>query len=100
MPGTYRGSPGPIRDAGPPARSPFPGALTEDVPLIKTYNEKAWAELVEARTAPIDLCGLIEALGADHFFLSPHRAVKHILAGWGRLDDYLETVPGESMPVG
>lgn len=38
--------------------------------------------------------GLVDAVGPDHFFLSPHRAVKHILAGWGRVDDYLETVPG------
>jgi hypothetical protein len=28
-------------------------ALTEQTPLIKPYNEKAWAELPDARTAPI-----------------------------------------------
>jgi SulP family sulfate permease len=38
--------------------------------------------------------GLVDAVGPDHLFLSPHRAVKHILAGWGRVDDYLEAVPG------
>ena len=41
---------------------------------------------------------LVETLGEDHFFLSPHRAVKHILKGWGRLDEYLENVPdGETV---
>ena len=39
--------------------------------------------------------GLHERLGADHFFLSPHRAVKHILGRWGRAASYLEQVPGE-----
>ena len=43
---------------------------------------------------------LVETLGEDHFFLSPHRAVKHILAGWDRLDDYLEHVPGEETAAG
>jgi hypothetical protein len=32
-------------------------ALTEDAPVIKPYNEKAWAQLIDARTAPID-CSL------------------------------------------
>jgi len=30
-------------------------AATEDAPAVKTYNEKAWAELGEARTGPIDM---------------------------------------------
>jgi len=42
--------------------------------------------------------GLEAALGTDHFFLSPHRAVKHILAKWGRLDAYLESVPRAEQP--
>ncbi len=42
----------------------------------------------------------VEILGKDHFFLSPHRAVKHILAGWDRLDEYLENVPGEQKALG
>jgi len=29
--------------------------LTEDVPTIRTYDEKRWAELAEARTGPVDL---------------------------------------------
>ena len=44
--------------------------------------------------------GLVDAVGIDHFFLTPHRAVKHILAGWGRLDDYLEKIADEPKPVG
>jgi uncharacterized damage-inducible protein DinB len=32
-------------------------ALTEDVPLIKPYNEKLWAELPDAKQLPVD-CSL------------------------------------------
>ena len=40
-------------------------ALTEDWPTIVPYNEKLWAELPDARSAPIDLSlQLIEALHA------------------------------------
>ncbi|MCR9225876.1 MAG: putative metal-dependent hydrolase [Flavobacteriaceae bacterium] len=42
----------------------FKWALTEDIPTIKAYNEKAWAELFDARTAPI-LMSLYH-LGAVH----------------------------------
>lgn len=31
----------------------FKWALTEDTPTIKAYDEKAWAELFDTRTAPI-----------------------------------------------
>src|SRR5688500_5881783 len=38
-------------------------ALTEDLPAIKTYEEQLWAELEDARTAPIDMSlQLLEAL--------------------------------------
>ncbi|RMF60958.1 MAG: sodium-independent anion transporter, partial [Bacteroidetes bacterium] len=37
--------------------------------------------------------GLDERIGRDHFFLSPHRAVKHLLTQWGASAEYLETVP-------
>jgi hypothetical protein len=38
-------------------------ALTEDQPTIKPYDEKAWAELPDARTADVDLSlTLIEVL--------------------------------------
>jgi DinB family protein len=35
--------------------SRFRLALTEDAPVIKTYDETAWAELVDAKTAPIEI---------------------------------------------
>lgn len=38
--------------------------------------------------------GLFDALGPDRFFLSPHRAVRHLLEARGEAADYLETVPG------
>ena len=38
-------------------------ALTEDEPAIKMYDEKAWAELHDARTAPLEVSlALYEAL--------------------------------------
>lgn len=33
----------------------FKWALTEDTPTIKPYDEKAWAELFDTRTAPIQM---------------------------------------------
>lgn len=40
-------------------------ALTEDEPTIKAYEEKHWAELPEARSAPIDVSlDLLDALHA------------------------------------
>jgi hypothetical protein len=33
----------------------FKWALTEEAPLIKTYQEALWAELPEARTAPVGI---------------------------------------------
>ncbi len=38
--------------------------------------------------------GLVDQLGPDHFFLSPHRAVLHILKQWGQAAAYLSAVPG------
>jgi len=32
----------------------FKLALTEDQPTVKTYDEKRWAELVDAKTAPVE----------------------------------------------
>jgi len=38
-------------------------ALTEDAPVIKPYDETAWAELLDSRTAPVELSlRLLEAL--------------------------------------
>jgi len=39
-------------------------ALTEDNPLIKAYDEKAWAELFDSRTAPVQ--GSLDHLRAVH----------------------------------
>ncbi|SEN67684.1 YfiT family bacillithiol transferase [Lihuaxuella thermophila] len=33
----------------------FKWALTEEVPFIKPYDEKEWAELADSRTAPIEV---------------------------------------------
>jgi hypothetical protein len=41
----------------------FRWALTEDVPLIKVYEEQLWAELPDARTEPVKVSlSLLEAL--------------------------------------
>lgn len=43
----------------------FKWTLTEDVPIIKTYNEKDWAKEPEALTGPVELSlNLLEALHA------------------------------------
>jgi hypothetical protein len=40
-------------------------ALTEDAPTIKPYSEKAWAELPDAKSGPIDMSiALIDGLHA------------------------------------
>ncbi len=42
----------------------FKWALTEDKPIIKAYDEKAWSELFDAKSAPIFLS--LDHLGAVH----------------------------------
>jgi hypothetical protein len=38
-------------------------AVTEDAPLVKTYHEERWAELPEAKSAPIEISlALLDAL--------------------------------------
>src|SRR5882724_2912154 len=38
-------------------------ALTESEPVIKTYEESRWAELSDAKTAPVEVSlGLLDAL--------------------------------------
>jgi hypothetical protein len=45
--------------------SRFRWAVTEDVPGVKTYDEAAWAELADAKSAPVELSlALIEPLHA------------------------------------
>jgi len=43
----------------------FKLALTEDQPSIKTYREEVWAELIDARTAPVEHS--LSLLDALHF---------------------------------
>lgn len=48
----------------------FKWALTEKTPLIKAYEEKEWAELVDAKSAPISLSlDYIKALHAKLVYL-------------------------------
>ena len=48
----------------------FKWALTEDRPLIKAYEEKDWAELFDAKTAPIALSlAYIKALHSKMVYL-------------------------------
>lgn len=48
----------------------FKWALTEDSPLIKVYDEKAWSSLFDAQTAPIELSlNYITALHAKLVYL-------------------------------
>ena len=43
----------------------FKLALTEDTPMVKTYYEDRWAELGDARTAPVEMSlALLDALHA------------------------------------
>jgi hypothetical protein len=48
----------------------FKWGLTEENPTIKTYHEDRWAELVDGRTAPIDMSlSLLEAVHKRWDFL-------------------------------
>ncbi|CAZ96983.1 Putative metal-dependent hydrolase YfiT [Zobellia galactanivorans] len=42
----------------------FKWALTEDTPIIKAYDEKAWAKLFDSKTAPVQLA--LDHLSAVH----------------------------------
>lgn len=42
---------------------------------------------------------LVDQLGPDHFFLTPHRAVLHILEQWGQADAYRSAVPDAETPA-
>ena len=37
----------------------------------------------------LESCGAKNDIGPDHFFLSTHRALLHVLAAWNRQDEYL-----------
>jgi len=72
-------------------------ALTETAPTIKTYDEKTWAELVDARTSPVEVSlelvdslhrrwvALLRSLTDSDFA----RTLNHPELGVVRLDTYL-----------
>jgi hypothetical protein len=70
----------------------FRWTLTEDAPLIKTYEQTRWAELPDARSAPLEVSlRLLDALHDRWEWLlramTPndyHRQLQH--PEWGRID--------------
>ena len=54
----------------------FKWALTEDTPLIKAYDEKAWADLFDTKTAPI-------TMSLDHLTIV-HTKLVYLLKGLDR----------------
>ena len=66
-------------------------AATEDSPTVKTYEEGQWAELPEARTAPIDISlALLDALHrrwVAFLRMLPDADMRRpfMHAGWGRV---------------
>lgn len=72
-------------------------ALTEEQPLIKTYDQERWAQLADARTAPVEpslrlfdslhfrLTLLLKSLEAKDF----ERTINHPEHGVVRLEQYL-----------
>ncbi len=75
----------------------FRWALTEDDPPIKVYDQTAWAELTDARTAPIDLSlVLLDAVHARWLLLLRSlsaadcaRTIQHPDSGAMTVDDLL-----------
>lgn len=69
----------------------FRWALTEATPTIKTYNEKAWAELPDAARAPVEMSlDLLEALHARWVLLlrslsEPDFARTFLHPEWGKM---------------
>lgn len=69
-------------------------ALTEDTPTIKPYNEALWAELVDGKTAPVELSLAILAPMHERWVMLLRgmsdagfaRAFRHPEAGVLRLD--------------
>ncbi|MGE5943294.1 MAG: YfiT family bacillithiol transferase [Flavobacteriales bacterium] len=56
-----------ISDSHHHSYSRFKWALTEDKPMIKAYHEDRWAELVDSKSAPIEMS--LHHLKAIHFKL-------------------------------
>jgi uncharacterized damage-inducible protein DinB len=75
----------------------FKLALTEHEPLVRTYEEKLWAELPEAKSAPVEISlALLEALHARWLScirgLSPEafkRTYRHPVSGLTSLNELL-----------
>ncbi len=44
--------------------------------------------------------GFVDLIGEGHFFLSPHRAILHILRDWDQSAGYLDTVPSKQQAGG
>jgi uncharacterized damage-inducible protein DinB len=76
----------------------FKWALTEETPTIKPYDEKQWAELTDARTAPVEVSLalldavhrrwllLIESLSDEDF----RRTLHHPVSGAMKIDTLLQ----------
>ncbi len=56
----------------------FKWAMTEDTPVIKAYDEKAWSDLFDAKTAPIQM-------SLDHLS-AVHAKLVYFLKGLSRND--------------
>lgn len=75
----------------------FKMTLTEDNPAVKPYNQKRWAELMDSRTAPVEMSlAIFEGLYRRWVILldslSPEdfaRTMQHPDMGVFRLDSYL-----------
>jgi len=88
-----------LADSHMNAYTRFRLALTEDEPPIKPYDEKSWAQLTDARTAPPELSlTLLEAMHARWALLLRSlvpsdfaRAIKHPELGRVTLEKYLAT---------
>jgi hypothetical protein len=86
-----------LADSHMNAYTRFRLALTEDVPPIKPYDEKSWAQLSDARTAPAELSlSLLEAMHGRWVLLLRSlppadytRAIKHPELGRVTLEKYL-----------
>lgn len=67
----------------------FKWSLTEHKPLIKAYEEKDWANLVDARTAPIELSlNYIKTLHAKLIFLLRKLSPEDLQRSYVHPDDH------------
>jgi uncharacterized damage-inducible protein DinB len=86
-----------LADSHMQAYARFKLALTEDEPTVKPYDEKRWAELVDAKTAPVETSlTLLESLHGRRVMLlrsmrSEHfkRKLQHPELGELTLEKYL-----------